>query len=131
MIQRIQTLFLLIILLITPSIIYFFSDWVIQFFVYFIIYVISVGVITISSILFYFNRLIQIYLNLINIFINILILGFLIYFYNIYSSSREFILVDKKLFGMLIPLFNLLFLLIANYNIKKDETLIKSIDRIR
>lgn len=131
MIERVQTLFLVIVLLITPLIIYFFSDWLIEFFIYFIIYTVSVGVISISSILFYSNRLIQIYLNLMNIVINIFFLGFLIYYISIYYSCKEFVFFDKKLCGILIPLCNLLFLIIANYNIKKDEELIKSIDRIR
>lgn len=129
MIQRVQTLFLLAVLLITPLIIYSIQDVFTDFFIYLIIYLISVGFLTISSILIYSKRLIQVLLNTINISINILFIGFLCYYLFIFSESFSFL--SKKNIGLLIPLINSISLILANYNIKQDEKLVKSIDRIR
>jgi hypothetical protein len=39
--------------------------------------------------------------------------------------------VSEKGIGMLLPIFSIVFLVLANKAIKKDEDLVKSVDRLR
>ena len=81
-----------------------------------------------TSIFMYKNRQNQFVVNRLNIVLNLFLLGFFIYRYlNLYEK----ILVSKKGIGMFIPVLSIVFLVIANRAIKKDEALVKSVDRLR
>lgn len=129
MIQRIQTVFLLFNFFYL-LIIYLFFD--IKFFAVTIfdheilieIYIISCLIITSISILLFKKRLAQLFSNKIQIFLHI------IYFLIIaieFFVSESFNSFTK----LLIPIICLIFIFLSNKFIKKDEDLIKSIDRIR
>ena len=129
MIQRIQTVFLLFNFFYL-LIIYLFFD--IKFFAVTIfdheilieIYIISCLIITSTSILLFKKRFAQLFINKIQIFLHI------IYFLIIaieFFVSESFNSFTK----LLIPIICLIFIFLANKFIKKDEDLIKSIDRIR
>ena len=129
MIQRIQTVFLLFNFFYL-LIIYLFFD--IKFFAVTIfdheilieIYIISCLIITSISILLFKKRFAQLFSNKIQIFLHI------IYFLIIaieFFVSESFNSFTK----LLIPIICLIFIFLANKFIKKDEDLIKSIDRIR
>ena len=80
------------------------------------------------SILSYKNRKRQILLNTISIFINALLLGLLAYWLLSLSGGINF---PEKGIEPLFPLISMVSLFIANIYIKKDDRLVKSVDRLR
>ena len=129
MIQRIQTIFLLFNFFYL-LIIYIFFD--IKFFAVTIfdheilieIYIISCLIITFISILLFKKRFAQLFSNKIQIFLHII--------YFLIISIEFFVSGSLNFFTkLLIPIICLIFIFFANKFIKKDEDLIKSIDRIR
>ena len=80
------------------------------------------------SILSYKNRKRQILLNTISIFINALLHGLLAYWLLNLSGGIQF---PEKGIEPIFPLISMISLLIANVFIKKDDRLVKSVDRLR
>ena len=79
------------------------------------------------SIFKYQNRQLQFVLGRIIILINLFLLGILIYLsLNIPGEASS-----EKGIGMFIPVVVILFTVLANKAIKKDEDLVKSVDRLR
>ena len=79
------------------------------------------------SIFKYQNRQLQFVLGRIIILINLFLLGILIYLsLNIPGEASS-----EKGIGMFIPIVAILFAVLANKAIKKDEDLVKSVDRLR
>ena len=82
----------------------------------------------IISILSYKKRQMQFVLNRLNIISNFVLLG--VFVYRSLKVSGE-ILVSEKGIGVLLPIISIVFLVLANKAIKKDEDLVKSVDRLR
>lgn len=80
------------------------------------------------SILSYKDRKRQILLNNISIFINALLLGLLAYWLLSLSGGIHF---PEKGIEPIFPLISMICLFIANIYIKKDDRLVKSVDRLR
>ncbi|AZI66836.1 DUF4293 family protein [Kaistella daneshvariae] len=80
------------------------------------------------SILSFKDRKRQILLNYISIFINALLLGLLAYWILTLPGGIDF---PEKGIEPLFPLLAIIFLLIANVFIRKDDRLVKSVDRLR
>ena len=80
------------------------------------------------TILSYKDRKRQILLNNISISINALLLGLLAYWLLNLSGGIDF---PEKGIEPFFPLLSIVCLLIANHFIKKDERLVKSVDRLR
>ena len=76
----------------------------------------------------YKNRTRQIIINRINIVINFLLLGIIVY--HLLNLPGE-IDISEKGIGVFIPLMVIVFLALANKAILKDEKLVKSVDRLR
>ncbi len=74
------------------------------------------------------NRQLQFVLGRLNILINLFLLGALIYLSLTLSGEAK---VSEKGIGMFLPIVAILFLVFANKAIKKDEDLVKSVDRLR
>ncbi|WHF50939.1 DUF4293 family protein [Chryseobacterium gotjawalense] len=94
---------------------------------------ISIGCVTLVlfgfiSILSYKNRKRQIQLNNISVIINALLLGLLAYWLLTLSGGIDF---PEKGIEPVFPLLSMICLLIANVYIRKDERLVKSVDRLR
>ena len=131
MIQRIQTVFLIINFFFL-SILYFFLP--LDFFDVNIFnfktlievkfYIILCGLLTFLSVLLFKKRTKQLLINKVQIFLHIVYSLIIVIDFIIYKSSNSFI-------NILIPTFCLIFIFLANKFIKRDEDLIKSIDRIR
>ena len=74
------------------------------------------------------NRKLQFVLGRLNILINLILLGLLVYVsLNLPGETA----VSEKGIGMFIPVLVVLLLVFANKAIKKDEDLVKSVDRLR
>ena len=136
MIQRIQTLFLLIVGLISGVLPFFLNLWVEiggkevfaqdEVLVSLVFY--AVAVLAVVSIVMYKKRQNQFVVNRLNMILNLFLLGFFVY--RSLSLSGETVVSEKGI-GMLIPVFSIVFLVLANRAIKKDEDLVKSVDRLR
>jgi hypothetical protein len=136
MIQRIQTLYLVLVALISGILPFFVNLWsdangteiyahneVIVSIVFYI-----VGALALWTVFLYKNRKNQFVVNRLNMILNLFLLGFFVY--RSLNLSGE-TLVSEKGIGMLIPIFSIVFLTLANRAIKKDEDLVKSVDRLR
>ncbi len=136
MIQRIQTIFLLIVILLTGVLPFWVNLWSdaqgneiyaqSEILVSATFYV-SSGL-ALIAILSFKNRKNQFVVNRLNMILNLFLLGFFVY--RSLNLSGE-TLVSEKGIGMLIPVFSIVFLVLANRAIKKDEDLVKSVDRLR
>ncbi|WP_010517880.1 DUF4293 domain-containing protein [Croceivirga radicis] len=136
MIQRIQTLYLVIVVLLAAVLPFFVNLWVeteagplfAKDDVLISILFYSVAVLAAVSILLYKKRQNQFVVNRLNMLLNLFLLGFFVYRSLNLSGETA---VSEKGIGMLIPVFSIVFLVLANRAIKKDEDLVKSVDRLR
>jgi len=85
-------------------------------------------VLTLVSILNFKKRQLQFVLNRLNIILNFVLLGVFVYRSLSISGGT---LVSEKGIGVLIPIISIVFLALANKAIKRDEDLVKSVDRLR
>ncbi len=136
MIQRIQTFFLLIAALIAGVSPFFLplgvtEEGVARYGIdeplVLVVFVVS-ALLALLVIFMYKKRQNQFVVNRLNIILNLFLLGFFVYRSLSLSGGTE---VPEKGIGMLIPVFSIVFLVLANRAIKKDEDLVKSVDRLR
>ncbi|MCW9037443.1 DUF4293 domain-containing protein [Altibacter sp.] len=83
---------------------------------------------TIISILSFKKRQLQFVLNRLTIILNFVLLG--VFVYRSLTLSGE-TWVSEKGIGVLFPIISIVFLVLANKAIKRDEDLVKSVDRLR
>ena len=86
------------------------------------------ALLSIVTLFLFKNRQLQFVLGRLNILINLFLLGVLIYLSQTLSGEA---LVSEKGIGMFFPVIVILLLVLANKAIKKDEDLVKSVDRLR
>ncbi len=137
MIQRIQTVYLILALVITGVLPFIFPLWTLSngkefYFMTNQAYVALFGLSTslsLLSILFYKKRQHQFVIGRLNIILNLILLG--LFVYRSLNVSGETIVVSEKGIGMFLPIISIVFLVLANKAIKKDEDLVKSVDRLR
>ena len=136
MIQRIQTIYLFIVVLLAGLLPIWFSLWddaqgnevfASSDVLVSVVFYVSVALAVITIALFK-NRKNQFVVNRLNMILNLFLLGFFVY--RSLNLSGE-TLVSEKGIGMLIPIISIVFLVLANKAIKKDEDLVKSVDRLR
>lgn len=80
------------------------------------------------ALLRYKTRQHQFVLNRLNILLNLFLLGSFVY--RTLNLSGETVVSEKGI-GLLIPVFSIVILVLANRAIKRDEELVKSVDRLR
>ncbi|WP_035336415.1 DUF4293 domain-containing protein [Dokdonia sp. PRO95] len=136
MIQRIQTIYLLLAALVSLGLPYAFSlysdvngeaVWATDDISYITLFSLS-AVFSFISIFLWNNRKNQFVLGRLNILLNFALLGILVYRSQILSGGTA---VLEKGIGMIIPLVSIVLLVLANKAIKRDEDLVKSVDRLR
>jgi len=136
MIQRIQTLYLVLTLVISGGLSFVFKLWVndsgesIFALDHHFVLALFMGsaLLALVAIFKYNNRKFQFILGRLNILLNFILLGFFVY-QSLNLSGETF--VSEKGIGMLLPIFSIVCLALANKAIKKDEDLVKSVDRLR
>ncbi|WP_298225045.1 DUF4293 domain-containing protein [Flavobacterium sp.] len=137
MIQRIQTVYLALAFLVTGVLPFVFPLWTLsdakaEFFMgnqfYSVLFGLSTSL-SLLSILFYKKRQHQFVLGRLNIILNLILLG--LFVYRSLNLSGEAVTVSEKGIGMFLPIIAIVFLVLANKAIKKDEDLVKSVDRLR
>ena len=137
MIQRIQTVYLLLAFAITGILPFVFPLWTTTdgkelFFVQNQLYVILFGLCTtlsLLSLISYKKRQNQFVIGRLNIILNLILLG--LFVYHSLNLSGETPAVSEKGIGMFLPILAIVLLGFANKAIKKDEDLVKSVDRLR
>ena len=136
MIQRIQSVYLLLTAGISAGLIFVFHLWItnedvkifaIDEVLYFGLFLGS-AVLSLLSIFMFKNRKLQFVLGRLNIILNVILLGFFVY--QSLNISGE-ALVSEKGIGIFLPILSIVLLVLANKAIKKDEDLVKSVDRLR
>ena len=136
MIQRIQTLYLLLSAIIMGGLIFVFYLWTttdgdriyaLDIYVYLGLFMGS-PLLSLIAIFSFKNRKFQFVLGRLNIILNFILLGVFVYQSLNLSGETN---VSEKGIGMLLPIFSIVCLVLANKAIKKDEDLVKSVDRLR
>ena len=129
MLQRIQTVFMFLALLTTGFYAYLgFQMTLVPDCKLYMVGGSVASVLVLINIFMYANRSLQIKLNIVAILLLIILLGLSIYQNGFLSGEKQFSEKDIRLF---IPFISIVLLLIANKYIKRDERLVKSVDRIR
>ena len=136
MLQRIQTIYLLIAAGVSAGLIFVCHLWItdegISVFakdnMLYLGFFLGSAILSLIAIFIYKNRKSQFVLGRLNIILNFILLGFFVY--QSLSISGE-TAVSEKGIGMLLPIVSIVFLALANKAIKKDEDLVKSVDRLR
>jgi succinate-acetate transporter protein len=136
MIQRIQTIYLLLAAAVSGGLIFVVSLWVdgegnevvaMDENTYFGAFVLS-AITSIVAIMLYKNRKLQTVVNRLNILLNLILLG--VFVYRVLTMSGATAVAEKGI-GMFIPILSIVLLVLANKAIRKDEQLVKSVDRLR
>lgn len=134
MIQRIQSIYLLLAALFSGAVAFFVPFFVsgdkvlplLHFPVFTAAFVLS-ALISLFSIFRYKNRQQQVVAGRLNIIINFVIFGFLIYYW-----YQKFSLAPENMqLGIFIPVIVVILISLANRGIMKDELLVRSMDRLR
>ena len=139
MLQRIQTIYLILAAVVTGVLPFVFPLWKQQtgtaiadfYFMTEISYVALFGLSTtlsIVSIMSFKKRQNQFVMGRLNIILNLFLLGLFVYRLLTVSGETS---VSEKGIGMFLPIVAIVFLVLANKAIKKDEDLVKSVDRLR
>ncbi|UFH45100.1 DUF4293 domain-containing protein [Flavobacterium galactosidilyticum] len=137
MIQRIQTIYLFLTFVVTGVLLFFIPLWTMSdskeyFFMQSQVYTILLGLsttLTLLSIVSYKKRQNQFVMGRLNIILNLILLG--LFVYRSLNLSGETPAVSEKGIGMFLPVVAIVLLVLANKAIKKDEDLVKSVDRLR
>ncbi|MGB3773931.1 MAG: DUF4293 domain-containing protein [Leeuwenhoekiella sp.] len=136
MIQRIQTVYLLLAALVSAGLIFILplygnvqgdAVWAEDKILYLALFVGS-AVLSMLTIFLFKKRQLQFVLGRLNIILNFILLGVLLYQSQIISGGAA---APEKGIGILIPLISIVFIALANKAIKRDEDLVKSVDRLR
>jgi uncharacterized membrane protein YiaA len=144
MLQRVQTIYLIIAALLSGVVAFLVPFWndinggivmledvmqseIVVYRAVPILFVLS-SIISVAVIFLYKNRTKQIIGNRLNIVINFLLLGIIVYRLLILPGEID---ISKKGIGVFIPLMVIVLLALANKAILKDEKLVKSVDRLR
>jgi hypothetical protein len=138
MIQRIQTVYLLLTFVVTGVLMFFIPLWTSNtgkafYFMQDQFYTVLLGLstmLTIVSIISFKKRQNQFVLNRLNIILNLILLGLFVY-RSLNLSGETANAVSEKGIGMFLPIVAIVLLVLANKAIKKDEDLVKSVDRLR
>jgi hypothetical protein len=137
MLQRIQSIYLLIAMIATIALPFLLPLWTLQngkdfYFMFDLNYVVLFGLsstLSLLSIVSYKKRQNQFVIGRLNIILNLILLG--LFVYRSLNLSGETVEVSEKGIGMFLPIVAIVFLVLANKSIKKDEDLVKSVDRLR
>ncbi|MDB2385477.1 DUF4293 domain-containing protein [Polaribacter sp.] len=143
MIQRIQSIYLLLSSLVSGGLIFVFDLWEnVKNEVYALdlfakaslllktiplLFILS-AIISFSTIFLFTNRKLQFVVGRLVILINLFLLGILVY---VSLKLPGEISISEKGIGMFLPIIAVLLVVLANKAIKKDEQLVKSVDRLR
>lgn len=137
MLQRIQTVYLILAILVAGILPFFLPLYILNsgkevFFMQNMVYSTLFGLsltLSLLSILSFNKRQNQFVINRLNMILNLILLG--LFVYRSLNLSGETNFVSEKGIGMFLPIIVIILLVLANKATKKDEDLVKSVDRLR
>jgi hypothetical protein len=136
MIQRIQSLHLVVAIISSGILSFFLPLWTtsenVEIFalsqpIAISLFLLSV-LISLITLFSFKNRKRQFVLGRINIILNFVLVGVFAYWTLSLPGEMD---ISEKGIGMLLPIISIVFIALANKAIKKDEDLVKSVDRLR
>ncbi len=136
MLQRIQTIYLFLAAIISGGLIFLLSLWknstgqhiYAEDQLMILVMFLASAALSLVSIFIFKNRKLQFVLGRINILLNFFLLGVFVYWSLSLPGEMD---ISEKGIGMFLPIISIVFLVLANKAIKKDEDLVKSVDRLR
>ena len=136
MLQRIQTVYLLLAAGLSAGLIFVFHLWIsdsgdtvfVKDNLLYLGLFLGSAVLSLVSVFIYNNRKLQFVLGRLNIILNFVLLGVIVYQSQNLPGETA---VSENGIGMFLPLVSIVLLALANKAIKKDEDLVKSVDRLR
>ncbi len=136
MIQRIQSIYLFLALVVTAVLPFVFHLWKLEngtpyFFMQNMLYSILFGgstTLSLIAIISFKKRQNQFVMNRLNIILNLILLVLFVYRTLTLSGEAK---VSENGIGIFLPIVAIFLLALANKAIKKDENLVKSVDRLR
>jgi hypothetical protein len=135
MIQRIQSVYLIIVILINilalfllasylDSIINLLLEFDFEYHVFFGI----ISLLSVLGLLMFKNRSSQMRVGVMNLLLNFVALGFLVYWLLTLPGEMN---ISEKGIGLVLPVISIVFIVLAQKAIKRDDELVKSADRFR
>ena len=136
MLQRIQSVYLLLAAISSGALIFVFYLWTTNTDaivyakdnMYYLGLFLGSAALSLIAIFGYKNRQSQFVMNRLNILLNFILLGLFVYQSLNLSGEAD---VSEKGIGIILPALSIVLLVLANKAIKKDEDLVKSVDRLR
>ncbi len=136
MLQRIQTVYLFIAALLSGGLIFLVSLWetetgesvYVEEVLLALALFVGSAILSLFTIFLFKNRKLQFVLARVNILLNFFLLGIFVYWSLTIPGEMN---ISEKGIGMFVPVLSIVFLVLANKAIKKDEDLVKSVDRLR
>ena len=135
MIQRIQSVYLFVVILSNILAAVFLGDeldkiasFIEAFELEYVIYFVLITLLSLWGLLTFKKRGFQLKVGRLNLFLNFVALGFLTYWLLILPGEIDF---SKKGIGLIIPVISIVFIVLAQKAIKRDDELVKSADRFR
>lgn len=136
MLQRIQTIYLLLAAICSGVLIFVFKLFdtgegvavYAQDNIYYFALFLASAALSLIAVFSYKNRKSQFVMGRLNIILNFILLGLFVYRSLRLSGETG---VSEKGIGMFIPVVSIVLLVLANKAIKRDEDLVKSVDRLR
>jgi peptidoglycan/LPS O-acetylase OafA/YrhL len=93
--------------------------------------VVASFIFAVAAIFLFKNRPLQLRLCAFNMLTNIVLIMVIFFFYATKIKTMTLTEPEYNYTGMVLPLVSILFLIFANQAIRKDEKLVKSVDRLR
>ncbi len=135
MIQRIQSVYLFLVILsnaiaaftmgeLLNKVASFIENFEIEYVIYFVL----IAVLSLWSLITFKKRSFQLKIGRLNLFLNFVALGFLTYWLLILPGEINF---SEKGIGLVTPVISIVFIVLAQKAIKRDDELVKSADRFR
>ena len=135
MLQRIQTLYIILAALCSGCLSFLLPLWTVaaesyfavDFIEYTALFVVS-ALLSVVAVFQFKSRQNQFVLGRLNIILNLILLGLFVYrLLNLPGALED----AEKGIGLFLPVISIVLLVLANKAIKKDEALVKSVDRLR
>ena len=135
MIQRIQSVYLILVIicnvlaaLLLAGYLENVADIITEFNLEYHIYFAVVSVLALWALFTFKTRSLQMKLGVFNLILNFVALGFLIYWLLILPGEID---ISEKGIGFVLPVISIVFIVLAQKAIKRDDELVKSADRFR
>ncbi len=99
---------------------------------YLAIWYLALAAIALITIFLFKNRSLQLRLIRLDLYLSLVLLGFFVYWFLNLPGETDFTKIfSKKGIGIIFPLISIVFLRMAYKAIKRDDNLVKSVNRLR